>query len=378
MSVDPSFRCRSCGAAVDAVVVDLGEQPPSDVFPLVDDARGAARDPRWLLQARVCERCWLVQLTPVSGVLEQEPLAVESATSQQLARTSVHAVLERTGLPAGATFTELMSHHGGSWSDALHQRGLAEAAGGASADLVVDVHALAHEEDIARALAAHAGRIASTGWLALEFHHLLPLMEEGQFDTIRHGHPVYLSVLALRDALERHGLVAIDATSSTAFGGSVVLIACPADAGREPTGSLLRLIDAERAGGLAEVTSMQRLQDRARSSAEALHGYLAEARREGRRVLGYGAPSKAPIRLGLAGIGPDLLAMTADISAAKHGRRLPGCGIPICSPEELLAAQPDEILILTWDIADEVVQQLRNAGATARFSVPAPYPQVIG
>ncbi len=373
-TVDP-FRCRSCSEPVHALVLDLGEQPASDVFPAAAD--DPADEERWPLRACVCESCWLVQLAPVDGIVPQAPLATESATSQRLAHSGVESLIQRTGLGPSSTVIELTSHHGGSWLPTLEERGLVIAERD-QAQLVVDVHALAHEEDIDGSLASYAQRLTSDGWVALEFHHLLPLIVDAQFDTVRHGHPVYLSVLALQPALSRNGLDAVDAVVSPAFGGSVLLLARPSATRSRPTSALTRLIAQERAAGLDSVDALQLVQAKADESASALRSYLELAAAEGRTVLGYGAPSKAPIRLCYADIGPDLLAMTADLSPAKHGRRLPGCGIPITSPQELLAAGPDEVMILTWDISREVVDQLTAAGAAeVAFSVPAPLPRRV-
>jgi len=204
----------------------------------------------------------------------------------------------------------------------------------------------------------------------LEFHHLLPLVEQAQFDTIRHGHTIYLSLLALEVALGRYGLHAIDAQMADTFGGSLLVTAARSGL---PDRSVGAVLEAERRAGLTEAGAIRGMQARAAAAANALRTHLVDARSVHRRVLGYGAPSKASVLLTWAGIGPDLLAFTADLSPAKHGLRLPGVAIPIRSPEDLLAARPDEVLILTWDIADEVRAQLSDVESWGgRFVVAAP------
>ncbi|MGI8882338.1 MAG: methyltransferase C-terminal domain-containing protein [Jatrophihabitans sp.] len=299
---------------------------------------------------------------------------------QRHAALTSAAVLEQSGLLPGATVAEVASHHGGSWLPALVAAGLRPVAptGDAKADLVVDVHGLAHDSDTNAALAAHARRLLPNGRLVLEFHHLLALVAGGQFDTVRHGHPVYLSLLALGPALARHGLAVTSAVQSAGYGGSLRVTARFDGPSAIADHSVERVLQAERAAGLDKPEALKTLQQQARRTGRALREHLVHARRAGRVVLGYGAPSKASVLLCSSGIGADLLPFTADISPAKHGRRLPGCGVPIRSPEELLAARPEEVLILTWDIAAEVAEQLAVVSSWGgRFVVPVPEPHEL-
>lgn len=351
-------------------------QPASDSFPPWDSE---VEELRWPLTLWLCSQCALVQLG-VDPAIPEAPLAVESETMRRHAAQASAAVLEQSGLLPGATVTEVASHHGGSWLSHFVAAGLRllppDADG--QADLVVDVHGLAHDSDTDAALAAHARRLHPHGRLVLEFHHLLPLLRDGQFDTVRHGHPVYLSLLALGPALARHGLAVTSALQSSAYGGSLRLTARFDGPAAVPDPSVTRVLQAERAAGLDQARALEELQEQARRTGRALHGHLVEARRTGRVVLGYGAPSKASVLLCSSGIGSELLPFTADISPAKQGRRLPGCAVPIRSPEELLAARPDEVLILTWDIAREVAEQLAVVSSWGgRFIVPVPEPHEL-
>lgn len=363
--------CRSCRSTVLAPVLDLGRQAACDAFPALDDP---LPDPTWPLTAVLCRQCGLVQLGGEAAPIPQPPLAVESTSHRAHAAATAADVVRRLGLVRGATVAEFASHHGGSWLPALHGAGLVDGGDG-PADLVVDVHGIPHEEDFDAALAERVRRLSPEGRLVLEFHHLLPLFEQGQFDTVRHGHTVYLSLLALETAFVRHGLRAVDAQAADTFGGSLVVTA---DRFGVPAESVARVRNAERQAGLTEPESLRELQGRAATTAAALHSHLTEARAAGRRVLGYGAPSKASVLLAWAHVGPDLLSFTADLSPAKHGLRLPGVAIPIRSPQELLAARPDEVLILTWDIVDEVRSQLEAVHSWGgRFVVPAPTLRVL-
>jgi len=356
-------------------VVDLGAQPASDHFPLASDP---SEDPRWPLELWLCTACTLVQLGPVDPGLTEPPRAIESATSRDHARQSVGEIFTERPSLKGAAVYEFASHHGGSWLDELRQHGCRSAAAHEPADLVVDVHALAHEVAVGDAIRVRAQRLATGGLLVLEFHHLLLLYLEGQFDTVRHGHWSYLSLRALQNLTVPHGLVVLSAQVEPVFGGSLRATLAHRDAGLEPDSSVESVLADEGSAGLADADALARFQNGAASSAVALHNYLAALKEDGKSVAGYGAPSKAPVLLGLAGVDDTLLPYTVDASPAKHGRRLPGCLIPIHPVAELRRARPDVVLVLTWDIAHEVIAQLEaDGGWGAEYVVPLPRPHAL-
>lgn len=365
--------CRGCGSELVRRVVDLGRQPAADHFP---PAAGPVDDPRWPLELWFCLSCSLVQLGPIEPLLPEPPLAVESATSRAHAERSVRRLLREHPELACATVAEFASHHGGSWLPALVAAGCREAAPGERAELVVDVHAMAHEPDVAGSLARRAERLAPRGCLLLEFHHLLPLVAGRQFDTVRHGHWSYFSLRALRRLATPLGLGVASATEVPVFGGSLQVTLRPGrPVAAEPLG---RILHAELAAGLDDPGRLAQLEADAYRSADALHDYLLDQRSRGRTVLGYGAPSKAPVLLGLSRVGPELLPFTVDAAPGKHGRRIPGVAVPIRPVEELRALRPDVVLILTWDIADEVIGQLEAGGGWgAEYVVPIPVPRAV-
>ncbi|MEP7160904.1 MAG: class I SAM-dependent methyltransferase [Dermatophilaceae bacterium] len=373
----PITVCRGCGSRRLTRVLDLGEQPACDHFPPVDDP---APDPRWPLALTMCADCALVQLDHVSPAPE-EPLAVESATLKNHARDASRTVLSRLGLPPGSTVREFASHHGGSWVAELTAAGCvvldgATAHGGTAgdgrADLVVDNQSIIHAEDLEAQLAQRVAALADDGVLVIEFHHALQQLVQGQFDTARHGHPLSFSLTSWANACRRHGLEVVDAWPEDVFGGCLIVAARRAGRGSVHC-DVADILAREREAGVTNperYTELDRL--RRRTSADFV-AHLERARSAGRRVVAYGAGSKACTLLGVTGVGADLLPMVADLSPAKHGRRVPGVGIPIVSPEELVAVAPDEVMILTWDIAAEVIAQLRAMGLTgARFFVPLP------
>lgn len=364
--------CRGCRARSSELVVDLGRQSASDFFPSAEEPEP---DPRWPLELWLCGSCGLVQLGPVEPLLPEPVLAIESATSLAHAATSVTELLvEEPSLVDGTVF-EFRSHHGGSWTPALARAGcrVLDEGSDEAADLVVDVHALAHESDVHAALAARRQRMAPQALLVLECHHLLALLRGHQFDTVRHGHWSYLSLTAIRALAARQGLEPVRAVQTDSFGGSLrVVLAAIGE--RDAEASVATVMTAEAEAGVATRSGLLDLQRSASEVSEALRTLLATLRSQSERVLAYGAPSKATVLLGVAGIGRDLLEFTVDASPAKHGRVIPGCRIPIRPVPDLRAARPDVVLLLTWDLAHEVVNSLEADSWGARYVVPFPSP----
>ena len=359
-------------------VVDLGPQAGADYFPPASDP---GDDPRWPLELWLCRACTLVQLGPVDPRLPEPVLAIESATSLAHAEASVRDLVRDHSELAGATVVEFDSHHGGSWFSHLQTAGCRTVTGDERAHLVVDVHGLAHEPVIGRSLAERVARVAPGGMLVLEFHHLLPLLVENQFDTVRHGHWSYLSLGAVSRLAAPLGLTVASVRQVPLFGGSLQVMLRHTAAGGGPDvadASVKAVLDDEAAAGVDDPNRLAGVHGAAHRSATALHDYLVAQRDKGRIVLGYGAPSKAPVLLDISRVGPDLLPFTVDAAAGKHGRRIPGCGVPIRPIDDLRAARPDIVLILTWDIADEVISQLEaDGGWGTEYLIPLPTPHMV-
>jgi hypothetical protein len=367
--------CRGCGGTDTRCVVDLGQQPASDDFPA---AGSPGPDAVWPLQLWICANCALVQLGPVLALLEEPVRAVESQTSQKHAQHMAGSVLADYPQLRGASIREFASHHGGSWLEALTDAGCTLAAPDEPALLVVDAHALPHEQDVAGWFAQLTAAMAPDAVLVVEHHHLLPLVTEGQFDTIRHGHWTYLSLTAVARIGAMHGLQVIRATPEPVFGGSLRVELAREEADFDIHPSVAEILDAERAAGLDEGSGLEGLAKRAHVTAAEIRDYLREQKQAGRRVLGYGAPSKAAILLGVSEVDQQLLEFTVDAAPLKHGLVIPGVRVPIRPVAELAAARPDVVLILTWDIADEVVGQLEAAGGWgAEYVLPLPAPHTF-
>ncbi len=368
------LRCRSCDQPAPELVVDLGSVPASDHFP---ERADPAPDPRWPLRLYLCPACHLVQLGP-EGSAEPEPqMSVDSATALKHAARSVAAIMREEGLAAGQTFIELDSSHGASWSPRFKDAGLVPLPPDATAELVVDVHHLMHEKSLDRILAAHAARLSREGVLVCELLHLRPLVANSLIDTIRHGHFVYPSLLAISNAFERHGLVVTRVTEVPVYGGSLRVSGRPTASKPDIDASVPRLASIERSEGLADPETLRTFGERGMHLANTFRDHLLTCRERGLSVAAYGAPSKAAVLLALAGVNETLLPFTVDLSPAKHGRRVPGSGVPIRPLDSLIDACPQEVTILTWDIADEVTKSLRllasGTGWNPIIHIPLPY-----
>lgn len=353
-------------------ILDLGDQPQCDNFPPA--GTDPASDGRWPLGLRWCPDCTLVQLSHTSPGPET-PLAATSATAAAHAVHMAQALDRALGRPGG-TVREFGSAHGGHWLDALAQAGMVPSQG--PAELVVDNHGLIHDEDLDAALRTRVQALAPEGVLAIEFHHALAQVTGRQVDTIRHGHPVYLSLTAWQHACARHGLVVVDTWEEPVYGGCLVVIARRGDASTPRSPDVDRVLRLEQQAGLDRVEGYHRWGETVESVRAHVQEHLQAARHAGRTILGYGAGSKAVTFLGVTGVDADLLPVVADASPAKAGRRIGGTAIEVVTPGDLVARAPDEVLLLTWDIVPEVSRQLCDAGLTADLTVALPELRDVG
>lgn len=366
----PVTACRGCGRGDLTRVLDLGDQPACDYFPPADDP---GPDPQWPLALCMCSDCALVQLDHFSPVAE-EPLAVESATLRRHAVEATGRLLDRIGASTSLRVREFASRHGGSWSPALAAAGcdLVEE----HADIVVDNQSIIHAEDLESELAIRVAALADDGMLAIEFHHALRQLVEAQFDTVRHGHPLYFSLHSWSAACRRHGLSVVDAWREEVFGGCLVVLARRGD--RPASREVEAILEEERDAQATAPAGYTHLSEQMSQTISDLRRHLDQAHASGRIVAAYGAGSKAVTLLGVARIEASDIPIVADLAPGKQGRRIPGTGIRIVSPSDLVAARPDDVIILTWDIGAEVVAQLRSAGLDARYVLPMPALSFLG
>jgi hypothetical protein len=252
------------------------------------------------------------------------------------------------------------------------QTGAAIAAEYGRADLVVANNVFAHVPDIRGFAAGLRALVKDSGLVTLEFPHLLRLIAGRQFDTIYHEHYSYLSLLTASRALETTGLVVVDVEELGTHGGSLRVHARPA--GSAAPGPRVRaLLDAEAAAGLHSVAGYEGFASEVLTIKSDLLDFLIAAAREGRSVVGYGAPGKGNTLLNHCGIRTDLLQYTVDRSPAKQGKFLPGTHIPIYEPDRIAQTKPDYVLVLAWNLRDEISQQLsyvRSWGGRLVFPIP--------
>ncbi len=335
-------------------MLDLGDMPAADAFPLLADA---GPDPVFPLRMWQCARCGLAQLAE-DPTTPDEPRGVEPAALVAQARDAVRRVsgLLRPGL----TVAEYGSPHGGSWLPMLAEAGLAPVGPDERADVIVDCFGMMHEADQAAAVAERAARLADGGVLLLQYHSLATIVANGQWNALRHGHFAYYAVDPLRAMFARVGLAPSAAWEFDLYGGTVLLA----------FGSGL---DSGFAEDVGPVSLLQKQVD---ESCAALHDWLSRAAADGMRVAGYGAASRAVALLCRAGVDVELLGAVADASSAKWGRRMPGTRIPVISPAELTAEPPDALLLFVPDLLTEVRAALPELAGT-RWFVAEPTPQEV-
>jgi SAM-dependent methyltransferase len=406
-----SAPCRSCGTPLHLSVVDLGLQPLANSFVTVDQLERA--EPRYPLCVYVCDRCWLMQIDgdPVSEEifkdyayfssysdswleharryseemierlrLGQHSLVVEVASNDgYLLRNFVERGIRALGVEPAANVAEVAVASGVPTDVAFFGRETGERlrSSGVCADLLIANNVLAHVPDVNDFAAGLANVLAPGGVLTAEFHHVLRLLEGRQFDTIYHEHFSYLSLTSAQTILARHGLTVLDVEELATHGGSLRVYAAHEGEG-EAAASVGDLLERERAAGLLAHAPYERLRADAESIKQDLLAFLEAARADGRRVVAYGAPAKGNTLLNYCGISTDLVLFTVDRSPHKQGRFLPGSQLPIHAPDRIFEARPDYVLLLAWNLKDEVVEQMsavREWGG--RFVVPIPEVSIL-
>jgi hypothetical protein len=252
-------------------------------------------------------------------------------------------------------------------------------ASGGPADLILGNNVLAQVPDVNSFVAGIAIALKPTGTATIEFPHLQRLVEENQFDTIYHEHFCYFSLLAVERIFAKHGLVVFDIEELWTHGGSLRIYARPAADTSRPVGERVHALRArEEQLGYRDMSTYEAFEERVRETKRKLLEVLIAAKRAGKRIAGYGAPGKGNTLLNYCGIRVDFLDFTVDRNPYKHGRFLPGTHIPVFSPEKLDAEKPDYILILPWNLKDEIMKQLAHAREWgAKFIVPIPEAQIV-
>ena len=332
-------------------MLDLGEQPACDYFPRWDDARP---DPVYPLQMWLCSSCGLAQLL-TDPTVPEEPRGAEPAALVAQAADAVDRVARAGLLPPRGVVTEYGSPHGGSWLGLLTQRGLVPSSDGQPADVILDCFGLMHAADQAGALAARAAGLAPGGMLLLQYHCLSTIIRRGQWNALRHGHYAYYSTAALIAMLADAGLRPRTAWRFDLYGGTALLAASrDADGSGEPDEAVRSLLAEDARTGVKDPAVLRGLQHDAWVRARDLHEWLVREASAGRKVVGYGAASRAVALLRLAEVDRGLLPAVVDASPAKQDLRMPGTDIPVVTPAELTVRRPDTVLLFVPDLLAEV------------------------
>ncbi|MFZ0519762.1 MAG: class I SAM-dependent methyltransferase [Candidatus Acidiferrales bacterium] len=400
--------CRFCGGEVSRTFVDLGTSPLCESYPSAADLnRGEVHYP---LHVYVCERCFLVQLEEYESAenifsdyayfssysdswlkhadnycekmtkqfgLNSQSFAVEVASNDgYLLQYFVQRDVPVLGIEPAANVAKVAVEKGVATLVRFFGTQLANelAAEGRCADLVLGNNVLAQVPDLNDFVEGLKILLKPEGVLTLEFPHLLRLIEHNEFDTIYHEHFSYFSMLTTVRILEAHGLKAFDVEELATHGGSLRVYACRAEAQTHDVAkSVAKIIADEEKAGLASLDGYQSFALQVKETKWALVEFLLSAAREGKRVAGYGAPGKSATLLNYCGIGKDLIEYTVDRSPYKQGRFLPGSRIPIFHPDRIRETKPDYVVILPWNLKDEIVNQLQYVREWGgRFVIPIP------
>jgi SAM-dependent methyltransferase len=405
-------HCRFCEAPLDLTMIDLGKSPLCESFLAAD--RLETMEPFYPLHVRVCTRCWLAQLPsfvpPAEIFTEYAYFSAYSDSWVEHARTYVEMIVDRLSLSSDSLVVELASNDGyllqhflpkgvpvlgvdpaANVAQAAEARGvptlvdffgveLAErlVSEGKRGDLVLGNNVLAQVPDINDFVAGVAILLAPNGTATFEFPHLARLLEGLQYDTIYHEHYSYFSLATIRQIFGAHGLDVVDVEELPSHGGSLRVYFAHAEEGRRPAPAVADLLAQEEAEGVCDAERYAQFASDVEESKRSLLELLIELRRGGKHVVGYGAPGKGNTLLNYCGIRTDLLDYTVDRNPYKHGRFTPGTHIPIEPPDKIAETRPDAIVILPWNLAREISEQLAYTNEWgAELIVPIPTARVL-
>ena len=402
------MNCRHCGAPLERIFLDLGFAPSANAYLSVQDL--TLPESYYPLRLKVCEHCWLVQTDDYAqaGELFSNDYAYFSSVSQSWldhATRYARMITARLGLGKQSFVIEIAANDGyllknfvatgipclgieptASTAAAAESLGipilreffnksLAErlATEGKQADLIAGNNVYAHVPDINDFTSGLKVALKPGGTVTLELPHLMRLIEHAQFDTVYHEHFSYFSLHCVNSIFTSVGLRVWDVEALPTHGGSLRVYGCHAHNARATTPAVTHLLEEEARRGLRDLATYRDFQTRADQVKNDLAAFLIEQRRAGKSVAAYGAAAKGNTLMNYAGITPDLLPYVCDAAPSKQGKFLPGTHIPILSPSVLRERQPDVVLILPWNIANEVMSQhgyIREWGGKFAVAVP--------
>ncbi|MEN1760793.1 class I SAM-dependent methyltransferase [Anoxynatronum sibiricum] len=408
------MKCRHCGIELKRTFIDLGFAPPSNAYLTEDDL--VSPELSFPLKLKVCDNCRLVQtedyaeadqlfnhdyayFSSVSGMwlehaasfaiaiidelkLTQENFIIEIASNDgYLLQNFVARKIPCLGIEPTASTAEAAEALGIPVLRRFFGQTLAEELRneGRQADLLIGNNVFAHVPDINDFVAGLKIALKPSGTITLEFPHLMRLIEHAQFDTIYHEHYSYLSLGTTMRILNSGDLRIFHVEELPTHGGSLRIHACHSNDLRPTMENVRMLLDIEERFGLSDHKIYADFQHRAETIKNDLLLFLLHQKRSGRKIAAYGAAAKGNTLLNYAGIKPDMIPYVCDAAPSKQGKYLPGSHIPILHPDELRKRKPDTVLVLPWNIADEIVEQhgyIREWGG--EFYVAVPSVQKIG
>jgi len=385
-------NCRFCGATVEGVFADLGTSPLANSY--LPPERVNAMEPFYPLRALVCGKCFLVQLeefqTPEAIFSDYAYFSSYSSSWIEHSRRYSEEMVARLALNADSHVVEIASNDG-YLLQFFHERqipvlGIEPAANVAkvalqkgiptlveffgvhtasslaeesAADLLLGNNVLAHVPDLNDFVAGMKILLKPGGVITMEFPHLMRLIEDNQWDTIYHEHFSYFSFLTVSRVFAAHGLRLFDVQELPTHGGSLRIYGAHADDPQKPESDAAReLAERERAAGYERLETYLGYGRRVEADKRQILSFLIDLKQQGLSVVGYGAPAKGNTLLNYCGLRTDFIDYTCDLNPHKQGHFLPGSHIPIRSPEAILKDKPDVVLIMPWNLKDEIVEQL--------------------
>jgi hypothetical protein len=406
--------CRLCGQSARHIFVDLGMSPLCQTHITSDQLN--KMEAFYPLRVYLCEHCFLVQLEEFvapPGIFSEYAYFSSYADSWvEHARRYCESMIQRFAIGRHSRVVEIASNDGYLLQHFVAQGvpvlGVEPAANVAEMatkngvptvvkffgrqtagelvaefgkpDLLIGNNVLAHVPELNDFVAGMKLLLSDTGVITMEFPHLLELMQHNQFDTIYHEHFSYFSFMTATRVFQQHGLTLFDVERLPTHGGSLRIYGRHTDDGSKPVSPrACELLELENQFGLGKRATYDAFAAQVQETKRALLEFLIAAKRAGKRIAGYGAPGKGNTLLNYCGIGTDFIEFTVDRNPYKQGKYTPGTHIPILHPDELLKARPDYVLILPWNLKEEVLATVgRTPGLNARFVVPIPKVEIVG
>ncbi|CAN5401472.1 class I SAM-dependent methyltransferase [soil metagenome] len=408
------MNCRFCNASLTHVFVDLNEAPPSNSFLSNKDLQKA--ETWYPLKLFVCEKCFLVQVAEYKKAVEifsSDYVYFSSYSSTWLAHAKRYTdmMIERFGYNLHSLVVEIASNDGYllqyfnennipvlgieptlSTASVAREKGIESiteffgislakelASANRKADLLLGNNVLAHVPDLNDFIGGMKIILKEDGVITMEFPHLLQLVKNNQFDTIYQEHFSYLSFTTVQSIFKKHGLMLFDVEEISTHGGSLRIFAKhQEDKSKKVSGNISQMLEMEKAEGITELSYYNGFQQKVEKIKSDFLNFLKTQHATGKKVVAYGAAAKGNTLFNFCGVRNDIISYVVDASPHKQGKYLPGSHIPVVNEAELLTSHPDFILVLPWNIKDEIMQQLSYVRDwNCRFVIAIPSLQII-